>query len=77
MYAVSGYRYQSYQSPQVMLFGIYNSESEALDRLSALLDNEPIPTGFSKSFRNKFGVLWIHKVNIGDCDMNLNQPQPS
>lgn len=78
MYAVSGYRYQSYQLPQVMLFGMYESESEAFDRLKVLLNDDPIPVPFSQSYRNTlFGVLWIHKISIGNCDMNLNQPQPS
>ena len=77
MFLVCGYRY-SYEHnnmANVKVFVCYKTNEEAWNRLKFLSGTEnPIPTGFSQSWKNNFGVLWIHQMGYGDYEMNLNQP---
>lgn len=78
MYIVCGYRY-NYQAANnmafVQQFGLYQTYDDAWRRLVYLMGtNTPKPTGFSQSYSNEFGVLWIHQLFFGDVEMNLNQP---
>ena len=77
MFVVCGYRYgcEYNNMAHVKVFGCYQTNEEAWNRLKFLFGTEnPVPTGFSQSWRNNFGVLWIHNIEYGDYEMNLNQP---
>lgn len=77
MYIVCGYRYNymATQHVQVSQFGFFQTYDEAWLRLSNLLGTHtPKPTGYSQSYTSQFGVLWIHKLEFGSNEMNLNQP---
>ena len=77
MYIVCGYRYDcvSTQGARVLQFGFYKTYEDAWIRLTNLMGTQtPKPTGFSQSYTNQFGVLWIHRLEFGDYEMNLNQP---
>jgi len=75
MYIVCGYRMWFMTTPVVQQFGFYNSYEEAWFRVQTLLQTQnPISTGFSQSYGNQQFVLWIHRLEFGDNEFNLNQP---
>ena len=77
MFIVCGYRYDysAQYAASVKQFGLYKTYNEAWKRVTTLLGTQnPKPTGFSQSYSDTFGVLWIHKLEFGDNEMNLNQP---
>ena len=78
MYIVCGYKYCEYiHGPKIKSFGLYNTKQEALNRLKSLMDKNTLQeTNCSQSFRSTFGVLWIHYIEKGDFEINLNQPLP-
>lgn len=78
MYIVCGYKYNYNavnNNAMVQSFGVYETRSGAWLRLTTLLGTQhPRPTGFSQSHSSDFGVLWLHEIQYGDNEINLNQP---